>query len=163
TLLTTKPRPAGWNAGRQGLDEFGSVPPGAADVNLTPIDAAGIPGGWSTVAGSDPSRVLLSFHGRSYSPGASPGARRRRSAARRRVVSEAGRAAKVRPLAIAYCLAPEPPFPAALDGALAAWLFLGQAGIAAGHTAIGGDSAGGGLTAALTNFLNATGEEGPGC
>jgi acetyl esterase/lipase len=79
------------------------------------------------------------------------------------MVSEAGRAAKVRTLAIAYRLAPEHPFPAALDDALAAWSFLRQAGIAAAHIAIGGDSAGGGLTAALINFLNATGEELPGC
>jgi acetyl esterase/lipase len=79
------------------------------------------------------------------------------------MVSEAGRAAKVRTLAIAYRLAPEHPFPAALDDALAAWFFLRQAGIAAPHIAIGGDSAGGGLTAALINFLNATGEEPPGC
>jgi acetyl esterase/lipase len=79
------------------------------------------------------------------------------------MVSEAGRAAKVRTLAIAYRLAPEHPFPAALDDALAAWFFLRQTGIAAAHIAIGGDSAGGALTAALINFLNATGEELPGC
>jgi acetyl esterase/lipase len=79
------------------------------------------------------------------------------------MVSEAGRAAKVRTLAIAYRLAPEHPFPAALDDALAAWFFLRQEGIAAAHIAVGGDSAGGGLTAALINFLNATGEEPPGC
>jgi acetyl esterase/lipase len=60
-------------------------------------------------------------------------------------------------------LAPEHPFPAALDDALAAWFFLRQAGVAAAHIAIGGDSAGGGLTAALINFLNATGEDPPGC
>jgi acetyl esterase/lipase len=79
------------------------------------------------------------------------------------MVSEAGRAAKLRTLAIAYRLAPEHPFPAALDDALAAWFFLRQTGIAAAHIAIGGDSAGAGLTAALINFLNATGEEVPGC
>jgi epsilon-lactone hydrolase len=69
----------------------------------------------------------------------------------------------VRTLAIAYRLAPEHPFPAALDDALAAWFFLRQTGIAAAQIAIGGDSAGAGLTAALINFLNATGEEAPGC
>jgi acetyl esterase/lipase len=79
------------------------------------------------------------------------------------MVSEAGRAAKVRTLAIAYRLAPEHPFPAALDDAFAAWRFLRHAGIAAADIAIGGDSAGGGLTAALINFLNVTGEPLPGC
>ena len=155
TLLTAKPRPVGWTERRQRLDEVGSVWPVADDVKLTPVDADGTPGEWSRVAGSDSSRVLLFFHGGGYCSGS--------IRSHRRMVSEAGRAAKVRTLAIAYRLAPEHPFPAALDDALAAWFFLRQAGIAAGHIAIGGDSAGGGLTAALINFLNATGEEVPGC
>jgi acetyl esterase/lipase len=127
----------------------------ADDVKLSAVDADGIPGEWSTVAGSDPSRVLLFFHGGGYCSGS--------IRSHRRMVSEAGRAAKLRTLAIAYRLAPEHPFPAALDDALAAWFFLRQAGIAAAQIAIGGDSAGAGLTAALINFLNATGEELPGC
>ena len=154
-LLTSKPRPVGWIERRQRLDEVGSVWPVADDVKLSAVDADGIPGEWSTVAGSDPSRVLLFFHGGGYCSGS--------IRSHRRMVSEAGRAAKLRTLAIAYRLAPEHPFPAALDDALAAWFFLRQAGIAAAHIAIGGDSAGGGLTAALINFLNATGEELPGC
>ena len=74
-----------------------------------------------------------------------------------------GRAAKVRTLAIAYRLAPEHPYPAALEDACSAWRFLRQAGIAAAHIAVGGDSAGGGLTAALIGRLKAAGEELPGC
>jgi acetyl esterase/lipase len=154
-LLTSKPRPVGWTERRQHLDEVGSIWPAADDVKLIAVDADGIPGEWSSVVGSDPSRVLLFFHGGGYCSGS--------IRSHRRMVSEAGRAAKVRTLAIAYHLAPEHPFPAALDDALAAWSFLRQAGIAAAHIAIGGDSAGGGLTAALINFLNATGEELPGC
>jgi epsilon-lactone hydrolase len=154
-LLTSKPRPVGWTERRQRLDEVGSIWPIADDVKLTEVDADGIPGEWSIVAGSDPSRILLFFHGGGYCSGS--------IRSHRRMVSEAGRAAKVRALAIAYRLAPEHPFPAALDDALAAWFFLRRAGIAAAHIAIGGDSAGGGLTAALINFLNATGEEPPGC
>jgi monoterpene epsilon-lactone hydrolase len=154
-LLTSKPRPVGWMERRQRLDEVGSVWSVADDVKLAAVDVDGIPGEWSSVAGSDPSRVLLFFHGGGYCSGS--------IRSHRRMVSEAGRAAKVRTLAIAYRLAPEHPFPAALDDALAAWFFLRQEGIAAAHIAVGGDSAGGGLTAALINFLNATGEEPPGC
>ena len=155
TLLKSKPRPAGWIERRQRLDEVGSVWPVADDVKLIAVDADGIAGEWSSVAGSDSSRVLLFFHGGGYCSGS--------IRSHRRMVSEAGRAAKVRTLAIAYRLAPEHPFPAALDDALAGWFFLRQTGIAAAHIAIGGDSAGAGLTAALINFLNATGEDGPGC
>jgi epsilon-lactone hydrolase len=154
-LLSSKPRPAGWTERRQRLDAVGSVWPVADDVKLIAVDADGIPGEWSSVAGSDASRVLLFFHGGGYCSGS--------IRSHRRMVSEAGRAAKVRTLAIAYRLAPEHPFPAALDDALAAWFFLRRTGIAATHIAIGGDSAGGALTAALINFLNATGEELPGC
>lgn len=154
-LLISKPRPVGWTERRQRLDEVGSVWPVADDVKLAAVDADGIPGEWSSVVGSDPSRVLLFFHGGGYCSGS--------IRSHRRMVSEAGRAAKVRTLAIAYRLAPEHPFPAALDDALATWFFLRQAGVEAAHIAIGGDNAGGGLTTALINFLNATGEELPGC
>jgi acetyl esterase/lipase len=79
------------------------------------------------------------------------------------MVTEAGRAAGVRTLAVGYRLAPEHPFPAAFDDALTAWRWLRKQGIAGAHIAVGGDSAGGGLTAALINRLRAAKEELPGC
>jgi len=154
-LLISKPRPVGWIERRQRLDEVGSLWPVADDVNLVSVDAGGVAGEWSDVPGSDPSRVLLFFHGGGYCSGS--------IRSHRRMVSEAGRAAKVRTLAIAYRLAPEHPYPAALDDADSAWRFLRQAGIAAAHIVVGGDSAGGGLTAALIGRLKAAGEELPGC
>jgi alpha/beta hydrolase fold len=80
----------------------------------------------------------------------------------RRMVTEAGRAAGVRTLAVGYRLAPEHAFPAALDDALTAWRFLRKEGIAAARIAIGGDSAGGGLTVALINRLR-EGDVQPAC
>ena len=114
-----------------------------------------MPGEWSIAPGSDASRVLLYFHGGGYCSGS--------ILSHRRLVTEAGRAAKVRTLAIEYRLAPEHPFPAALDDAFSAWRFLRASGIAAGHIAVGGDSAGGGLTVALINRLRDAGEHVPGC
>jgi monoterpene epsilon-lactone hydrolase len=154
-LLVSKPRPVGWAERRQRLDDVGSVWPVADDVKLVAVDAGGVPGEWSSVPGSDPSRVLLFFHGGGYCSGS--------IRSHRRMVSEAGRAAKMRTLAIAYRLAPEHPYPVALDDAHSAWRFLRQAGIAAAHIAIGGDSAGGGLTAALINRLSTAREELPAC
>lgn len=52
-----------------------------------------------------------------------------------------------------YRLAPEHPFPAALDDAEAAWLALIDEGFAPEHIAIAGDSAGGGLAIALAMRL----------
>jgi epsilon-lactone hydrolase len=154
-LLGSKPRPSGWSERRQRLDEVGAVWPVADDVELVAVDAGGVEGEWSSVPGSDASRVLLFFHGGGYCSGS--------VRSHRRMVSEAGRAAGVRTLAVGYRLAPEHPYPAAADDALAAWHFLRREGIAPAHIAIGGDSAGGGLTVALINGLRAAGEELPGC
>jgi epsilon-lactone hydrolase len=155
TLLGAKPRPVGWTERRHRIEEVGAVWPVASDVKLTDVDAGGVPGEWSMVPGSDQARVLLFFHGGGYCSGS--------IVSHRRLVTEAGRAGGIRTLAIAYRLAPEHPFPAAFDDALAAWRFLRKEGIAAHHIAVGGDSAGGGLTAALINRLRSMGEEGPGC
>jgi len=65
-------------------------------------------------------------------------------------------------LAPHYRLAPEHPFPAALDDAYAAWTALRAAGIPARHIAVAGDSAGGGLTMSLLLRLRAAGEDLPG-
>jgi monoterpene epsilon-lactone hydrolase len=154
TLLTSKPRPVGWSERRARIEEVGAVWPVADDVTLTPVDA-GVPAEWSTVPGSDANRVLLFFHGGGYCSGS--------IVSHRRMVTEAGRAAGVRTLAVDYRLAPEHPYPAALEDALAAWRFLRREGIAARHIAVGGDSAGGNLTVTLINRLRAAGDELPGC
>ena len=154
-LLTAKPRPVGWAERRRRLDEIGATWPVASDVALTGVDIDGIPGEWSTIPGSDGSRVLMFFHGGGYCSGS--------IVSHRRMVSEAGRAAGVRTLAVGYRLAPEHPFPAAFDDALTAWHFLRHQGIAPEHVAVGGDSAGGGLSLALTMRLRERNEQLPAC
>jgi len=154
-LLSSRPRPLGWTERRRRLDEIGSYWPAADDAEFEAVDVDGVPGEWSIVRGSDVSRTLLYLHGGGYCSGS--------IVSHRRMVTEAGRAAGVRTLAIGYRLAPEHPFPAALDDALTAWRFLGDHGITAAHIAIGGDSAGGGLTVALVNRLREGKEELPGC
>lgn len=154
-LLSSKPRPVGWTTRRARIEEVATVWPVAGDVTLTPVDAGGVPAEWSIAPGSDPSRVLMFLHGGGYCSGS--------LLSHRRMVTEAGRAAKLRTLALDYRLAPEHPFPAAFDDALAAWRFLRAQGIAARHIAVGGDSAGGGLTVALINRLRDLHEELPAC
>jgi monoterpene epsilon-lactone hydrolase len=154
-LLSAGPRPVGWAQRRARLDEVGSYWPVADDVKLDAADLDGVAGEWSIVPGSDASRVLLFFHGGGYCSGS--------IRSHRRMVTEAGRAAGVRTLAVGYRLAPEHPFPAALDDALTAWRWLRKQGIAGAQTAVGGDSAGGGLTVALINRLRDGKEPLPGC
>jgi len=154
-ILSSKPRPVGWPERRKRLDDVGSVWPVADDVKITSVDVNGVPGEWSIVSGSDASRVLMFFHGGGYCSGS--------IVSHRRLVTEAGRAAGVRTLAIAYRLAPEHPFPAAYDDVLTAWRFLRDQNIAGAHIAIGGDSAGAGLALALIGRLRDAQEELPGC
>jgi epsilon-lactone hydrolase len=154
-LLRSKPRPAGFAERRERLDAIGSSAPLARDINLEPIDANGVPAEWSLVPGSDASRVLLFLHGGGYCSGS--------IVSHRGMVTEAGRAAGARTLAVAYRLAPEHPFPAALEDARAAYGFLLDQGIAPSKVAIGGDSAGGGLTLALMTVLRDAGQPLPGC
>ena len=123
-LLGAKPRPVGWAERRARIDEVGSVWPVADDIRLEPVDLGGVPGEWSLAPGSDASRVLMFFHGGGYCSGS--------IVSHRRMVTEAGRAARMRTLAVDYRLAPEHPFPAAHEDALTAWRFLRAQGVAAG-------------------------------
>ena len=154
-LLSSKPRPIGWAERRKRLDEVGTVWPVADDVEFTAVDVNDMQGEYSVAPGSDPSRVLMFFHGGGYCSGSIE--------SHRRLVTEAGRAARMRTLAVAYRLAPEHPFPAAYDDTLTAWRFLRNQGIAAAHIAIGGDSAGAGLTLTLIGRLRDAHEELPTC
>src|ERR1700722_6219457 len=154
-LLGSKPRPVGWSQRRQRLDEVGSIWPVADDVTLESVNCDGVPGEWSLAPGSDASRLLIYFHGGGYCSGS--------ILSHRRMVTEAGRAARMRTLAIGYRLAPEHPYPAAHEDAMTAWRFLRGQGIAAADIVVGGDSAGGNLTVALINQLRAANEAPPSC
>jgi epsilon-lactone hydrolase len=155
TLLGSKPRPVGWSERRQRIDEVGSVWPVAPDITITAVDCDGVRGEWSLAPGSEASRVLLYFHGGGYCSGS--------IVSHRRMVTEAGRAARMRTLAINYRLAPEHPFPSAHEDAVTAWRFLRGQGIAAENIVVGGDSAGGNLTICLINRLREAGEDLPAC
>jgi acetyl esterase/lipase len=154
-LLLAKARPVGWKERRERIDEIGSTWPIADDVRIEEADLDGVTGEWSIVPGSDAVRVLLFFHGGGYCSGS--------IVSHRRMATEAGRAARMRTLAVKYRLAPEHPYPAAHEDAMKAWRFLRGQGIAARDIVVGGDSAGGNLTITLINRLRAAGEEQPAC
>jgi acetyl esterase/lipase len=154
-LLASKPRPVGWAERRRRIDEVGSTWQSAEDIALEVVDLDGVPGEWSIAPGSDLSYVLMYFHGGGYCSGS--------ILSHRRLVTEAGRAGGLRTLAVQYRLAPEHPYPAALEDAWTAWRFLRRQGVAGDRIAIGGDSAGGNLAVALMNRLRDAGEALPAC
>ena len=117
-------------------------PPGAL---VEPIDAGGVPAEWVRMPGVSKDLALLYFHGGGYCLGAI--ADRREFAARLSAASGAS------VLNLEYRLAPEAPFPAAFDDALAAYRWLLDSGYVAGQVVLGGDSAGGGLALALAIAL----------
>ena len=152
--LRSQPRPIGWAERRQRLDSIGAHPVGA-DIELQPETVDGLAVEWSLAPGSDPTRALLFFHGGGYCSGS--------IASHRGMVVEAGRAARARTLAVGYRLAPEHPFPAALEDARAAYALLADRGFSPRRIALGGDSAGGGLSLALMTNLRDSNQPLPGC
>src|SRR5215471_16946028 len=118
---------------------------GAPDAKVEKVDAGGVPAEWVTAPGADPRRALLYLHGGGYAIGSLN--------THRRLAYDISATSAAKVLLIDYRLAPEHPFPAAVDDAAAAWRWLLQQGFAANRLAIAGDSAGGGLTiAALVNL-----------
>jgi phosphinothricin tripeptide acetyl hydrolase len=113
------------------------IPP---EVKVERVSAPVAPAEWLRPPGAAAGRVVLYLHGGGYVIG-SPRSHRHLAAA----VAAAGQASA---LLLDYRLAPEHPYPAAVDDATAAYRWLLDQGIAPGHIVIGGDSAGGGLTVA---------------
>ncbi|MFL5289109.1 MAG: alpha/beta hydrolase [Rhodopila sp.] len=154
-LLLSRPRPASVAERRERLDALGSAYPTAADIRLDPVSADGVPAEWSVSPGADVDRVLLYLHGGGFSSGS--------IVSHRAMVTETGRAAQARTLAIDYRRTPEHPFPAALDDALCAYRWLLAQSVSPERIAVGGDSAGGGLTLALMVALRDRGLPLPAC
>jgi acetyl esterase/lipase len=139
--------------GRAAYDAMGAALPPDAETRIEPTDVGGAGGPhseWQWWDGVDEDRVLLYLHGGGYAIG--------RPLTWRQFGGRLSRLANVRLLNFDYRLAPEHPFPAAFDDALAAyrWLLLG--GWSAERMAFAGDSAGGGLAVALMAALRDAGE-----
>jgi epsilon-lactone hydrolase len=139
-MLAARPRPPELAERRKRLDALGAQYAIPSEVRLEPSSAGGVPAEWSEAPGADPARVLLYVHGGGYVSGS--------LVSHRHMVAEAARQAGVRALALDYRLAPEHPFPAPVEDAVAGYRHLLDAGFAPSRIAIGGDSAGGGLTVA---------------
>jgi epsilon-lactone hydrolase len=125
---------------RRDIDARGNQYKLPADVIVEPIIANGVKAEWTSTPDADRSKAILYLHGGGYVIGSLD--------SHRHVAAEAGRAARARTLALDYRLAPEYPFPAAVDDAVAGYRFLLAAGVSPDGITIAGDSAGGGLVVA---------------
>jgi monoterpene epsilon-lactone hydrolase len=110
-------------------------------VDITPVNADGVPAAWIVPTGPVTERVILYAHGGSYNAGS--------ISSHIPLTSNIALATKSRLLAIDYRLAPEHVFPAAVDDALAAYRWLLAQNIDPKRIVVAGDSAGGGLVLAL--------------
>ena len=127
-------------------EKFFPTPP---DVKVEHVGAPTVPAEWLTPPGARADAAVLYLHGGGYVIG-SPRSHRHLAAA-------VGAAARMCVLLPDYRLAPEHPFPAAVDDAVAAYRWLMDRTIAPARIVIAGDSAGGGLTVAMLLALRDAG------
>ena len=114
-------------------------------VTVCPENAGGVHSEWSEPGKRDEGRVLLYLHGGGYCICSLD--------THRGLVARLALTSRSMALAAAYRLAPENPFPAALADSLTAYRWLLEHGYPSKQIAIGGDSAGGGLTLILAGGL----------
>lgn len=136
---------------RARMEAQAAAPP--EDVKVEPAELGGVPGEWVAAPGADASTVLLYLHGGGYVLG-SP-------ATHRDLVARLSRASGLRAFLADYRLAPEHPFPAAVDDALAVYRAILASGVPAARVTVAGDSAGGGLSLALLVAIKAAGDPMP--
>ncbi len=153
--LASRPRSDDYRQRRKDIDARGLQYGLAADVGVEPVTANGVSAEWTAAPGDSRDAALLYLHGGGYVIGSLD--------SHRHLAAEAGRAAGIQALALDYRLAPEHPFPAAVDDALAGYRFLLGRGISPGRVAIAGDSAGGGLVVAAMLAIREAGLPQPGC
>ncbi len=120
------------------------------DIIFERVGAGGVSAEWIYAPNAAEDRVLLYLHGGGYVIGS--------MRTHRATLSRLSQASGTRVLGLEYRLAPENPFPAAVEDSVAAYRWLLSQGVKPGKIAIAGDSCGGGLTMATLVALRYLGE-----
>lgn len=118
----------------KGARFFGKLPPG---IEVLPVSIGALSAEWIRPTAATSDKAILYFHGGGYAIGS--------CLAHRGIVAKFVKGSGLGALVFDYRLAPEHPFPAALDDAVAAYRWLLAEGISPHRIAFVGDSAGGGL------------------
>jgi acetyl esterase/lipase len=129
--------------------------PLAPDVHQNPVEIGGVAGVEVTIEGNEAEKVILYFHGGVYVIGA--------AAFSVPLVGDLVRRTGAKAITVEYRLAPEHPYPAAVEDARAAYEGLLAQGIAPAQIALAGESAGGGLAVATLLALREAGVPLPSC
>jgi len=139
--------PAGSDVSEQRrlLAELTSAQPLPPGVTVTPAELGGVPTAEITTAGTRPRHVVLYFHGGVYVLGD--------AASAAGLAAQIARRTQATAISVGYRLAPEHPYPAAIDDALAAYQALLDGGTNPAGIAFAGESAGAGL--AIATMVNA--------
>jgi monoterpene epsilon-lactone hydrolase len=122
---------------RENFEQMMAGMPVAEDIEFTPTELGGLPALQTQIRGATAKGNLLYLHGGAFVVGSAQ--------AYRNLAAELARATGARGWALDYRLAPEHPFPAAVDDGVAAYKDLLQRGCKPAEIVIAGDSAGGGL------------------
>ena len=125
---------------RAASDAAGQARQDLTGVNTEAVDTNGVPAEWVVADDADSSRTILYLHGGGYVSGS--------IISHRGLAASLSRSANARVLNVGYRLAPEHRFPAAVDDTISAYRWLLASGADPANTAMGGDSAGGGLAVA---------------
>ena len=133
------------NEQRRLLREAVSAQPLPPELTVTVAELGGVPTAEITVDGIEPRHVVLYFHGGVYVMG--------EAALAADLASQVGRRTDAKVMSVDYRLAPEHPYPAAVDDALAAYEGLLDNGTAPSDIVLAGESAGGAL--AVATLVNA--------
>lgn len=133
--------PSDIGAMRKGFEAMLTAFPVAPGVTFEDVNLDGIPAKWCVPSGAASGRVLLYLHGGGYMVG-SP-------TAYGPLTSEIASRLKARVLTPDYRLAPENPYPAAVEDAVKAYRWLLDHDVSAHSITVAGDSCGGGLTVAM--------------
>jgi epsilon-lactone hydrolase len=156
-LLRNSPLDLGGDAlvQRAALEQMLSSQPVPDDVVTAPSALGRVPTLFVDIADTETQGVILFLHGGGYALGS--------AAASVALASDLVRRTAMRVASVDYRLAPEHPFPAALDDALDAYRALLAGGVDASRVAVVGESAGGGLAVALLAALRAADLPQPAC
>mgnify|MGYP003301648445 CR=1 FL=1 len=131
---------------RQSQEQMGMIFGTARDTQYREVDISGMAGEWVSMERAHLKKyVILHCHGGGYATGSSTYARN--------LTSKLADVANMDVLCFDYRLAPEYPYPAALEDGVKAWNYLLSQGYDAENIVITGDSAGGNLALALTLTL----------